>query len=62
MRTSLHLGSIAGIRIEVNFSWLIIFALLTFSLATGWFPQSVAHQSVALYWLTAAIAAILLFV
>jgi len=61
MRTSLYLGSIAGIRIEVNFSWLIIFALLTFSLATGWFPQSVPGQTVALYWITAVIAVVLLF-
>lgn len=61
MRTSLSLGSLAGIRIEVNFSWLIIFALLTFSLATGWFPASAPGQPVALYWLTAVVAVILLF-
>lgn len=61
MRSSLYLGSIAGIRIEVNFSWLIIFALMTFSLATLWFPQSVPRQSVPLYWLTAVVAVLLLF-
>lgn len=61
MRTSLYLGSIAGIRIEVNFSWLIIFALMTFSLATLWFPQTVSGQPVALYWITAVVAVLLLF-
>lgn len=61
MRTSLYLGSIAGIRIEVNFSWLIIFALLTFSLATVGFPGAVSRQPVALYWLTAVVAVLLLF-
>lgn len=61
MRTSVHLATIAGIRIDVNFSWLIIFALLTFSLATSWFPTSAPHQPVALYWLTAVVAVILLF-
>lgn len=61
MRTSLHIGTINGIRIEVHFSWLIIFVLLTFSLATGWFPATAPRQSVALYWLTAAIAVLLLF-
>ncbi len=61
MRTSVHLATIGGIRIEVNYSWLIIFALLTFTLATGWFPATASHQPVALYWLTAVVAVILLF-
>ncbi len=61
MRTSLHLGTIYGIRIEVHFSWLIVFVLLIFSLATGWFPATAPRQSVALYWLTATAAVILLF-
>ncbi len=61
MRTSLHLGTINGIRIEVHFSWLIVFVLLLFSLATGWFPATAPRQSVALYWLTALAAVILLF-
>lgn len=61
MRTSLHIGTISGIRIEVHISWLIIFMLLTFSLATGWFPLTASGQPVPLYWLTAVVAVILLF-
>ncbi|HZC04013.1 MAG TPA: site-2 protease family protein [Ktedonobacterales bacterium] len=61
MRTSLHIGTISGIRIEVHISWLIIFMLLTFSLATGWFPLTASGQSVPLYWLTAVVAVVLLF-
>lgn len=35
MRTDLRLGSLAGISIEINISWLIIVVLLTATLATG---------------------------
>ena len=61
MRTSLHLGSIAGIRIDVNFSWLIIFALLTFTLATGVFPGAALGYSTLSYWVAAVIAVLLFF-
>ena len=36
---SIPVARISGMRIEINFSWLIIFALLAASLAVGWFPQ-----------------------
>ena len=42
MRIALRLGSIGGIAIFVHFSWLLIFALVTFSLVAqfaGQFPQ-----------------------
>jgi len=61
MPGSLHLGRIAGIDIYINFSWLIIFVFLTWSLATGWFPQLYPGWSTATYWLVSAIAALLLF-
>ena len=61
MPGSLHLGKIAGINIEVNASWLIIFVLLTVSLATSWFPATVPHLSVGLYFVLGALASILLF-
>src|SRR5437016_12886520 len=62
MPGSLHLGRIAGIDIYINFSWLIIFVFLTWSLATGWFPQLYPGWSTATYWLVSAVAALLLFV
>ena len=49
-----------GIDIVVNWSWLIIFLLLTWSLATGVFPLWHPYWSQAVYWST-AIAAVLLF-
>ena len=61
MSGSLHLGTIAGIRISAHYSWLLILALFTVSLVTGWFPYTLPGLSVATYWLTGFVAACLLF-
>jgi Zn-dependent protease/CBS domain-containing protein len=57
---SITLGRIAGIRFGVNWSWLIVFALITWTLATGVFPDTNPGRSNAVY-VTMAIAAALLF-
>lgn len=57
----LRLGSIAGIDIAVDWSLLIVFLLVTFSLAAGVFPVWHPGWSAALAWGTAAAAALLLF-
>ena len=62
MPGSFRIGSIAGIGIEVNVSWLVILVLLTFSLAVSWFPATVPRQPVLVYWALGFIAALLLFV
>ncbi|MGH2459780.1 MAG: site-2 protease family protein, partial [Chloroflexota bacterium] len=59
---SLHLGRIRGIEIAVNWSWLIIFALLTWSLALFFFPPLFPGWSTATYWIAGAISSLLLFV
>lgn len=61
MSGSLHLGTIAGIRITAHYSWVIILILFTASLATGWFPQVIPGLASATYWLTGFVAASLLF-
>lgn len=61
MRTDMRLGSIAGISININVSWLIIVVLLTASLAMGWFPATVKGLPGWLYWATAVITALLFF-
>jgi Zn-dependent protease/CBS domain-containing protein len=40
MGSSLTLGKIAGIRIGVHWSWLVVFALLVWTLSTGVFPET----------------------
>jgi Zn-dependent protease/CBS domain-containing protein len=55
-----QLGRIAGIRIGVNWSWLIVFALIVWSLADGVFPSQNPGLSDGEY-IAMAIAAALLF-
>jgi Zn-dependent protease/predicted transcriptional regulator len=59
---ALQLGRIRGIAVAVHWSWLIIFVLLTWSLATNFFPPSFPSWSPATYWLVGAVSALLLFV
>lgn len=62
MAGSFRIGRIAGIRIEIHLSWLIILALLTGSLATGWFPYVLPGRAIGMYWAIGVAAAMLLFV
>lgn len=61
MRGSLRLGTIAGIGIEIHFSWFIIFGLVAMSLALDWFPGTVPGLAVSSYWIAGATASLLLF-
>jgi len=61
VRGSFVIGRIRGIDIEINFSWLLIFALMTYMLATSYFPLNYPDWGPALWWLLGASAALLLF-
>jgi Zn-dependent protease len=56
-----HLGTIAGFRIQIHPSWLIILVLLTSTLALGWFPQALPGQTTSVYWSAGFLATLLLF-
>jgi Zn-dependent protease/CBS domain-containing protein len=56
-----RLGSIRGIDVLADASLLILFLLITFSLATGVFPEWHPHWAAGLCWLTALGAALLFF-
>jgi Zn-dependent protease/CBS domain-containing protein len=60
---SIRLFRIAGIDVGVHISWLVIFGLVTWSLAVGVFPTAdgLQGQPAAVYWLLGAITAVLLF-
>ena len=61
MENTLRLGKIWGIPIGIHPSWYLIFALLTWSLATGIFPtQAPGFESVA-YWVLGALTSIMFF-
>jgi Zn-dependent protease/CBS domain-containing protein len=56
-----QLGRIAGIRIGVNWSWLIVFALIVWSLAVAVFPSQNPGFSDGEYVVLAVVAALLFF-
>ena len=60
-RSAISLGRILGIPIGVDYSWFLIFALLTWSLATSYFPVEFKNWPVAQYWIVGAVTVILMF-
>jgi Zn-dependent protease/CBS domain-containing protein len=58
---SFELGRIAGIRIGVNWSWVVVFALIVWSLAVGVFPSQNPGLSDGAYIAMALVAALLFF-
>jgi len=60
-RSTISLGRIFGIPIGVDYSWFLIFALLTWSLATGYYPAEFGNWPAAQYWIVGAVTVILLF-
>jgi Zn-dependent protease/CBS domain-containing protein len=59
--SSFHLGTIRGIRIGINWSLLVIFALIAWTLADGIFPRENPGLSQSTYVGMAVIAATLFF-
>ncbi len=60
-RSSISLGRILGIPIGLDYSWFLIFALLTWSLATSYFPAEFKGWPVTQYWIVGAVTVILMF-
>jgi Zn-dependent protease/CBS domain-containing protein len=62
MSPSFTIGRIGGITIGIHYTWLIAFALITWTLAAGFFPESFPGWDTLSYWTTGAVAALGLFV
>ena len=58
---SVSLFKLFGFEIKVDISWLILVALVTWSLASGLFPEYYKHLPVASYWWMGATGAVGLF-
>jgi Zn-dependent protease len=61
-RHNIPLGRILGIPIGLDYSWFVIFALLTWMLAGSYYPAEFKDWSPLLYWFMGALTAIMLFV
>jgi Zn-dependent protease/predicted transcriptional regulator len=58
---SFTIARIRGIAIEIHPSWIPVVALLAWSLAEGFFPETYERWSTAAYWAVGVVSAILLF-
>lgn len=61
MKSSLRLGKVLGIPIGVNYTWFIIFVMVTVSLATAYFPGRYGDWSRAAYWGVGLATSVLFF-
>jgi len=61
-RRTIPLFRILGIPIGLDYSWFVIFALITWMLAANYYPREFQNWSVPLYWFMGAFTAIMLFV
>ncbi len=57
----IEIFEVAGIQVAIDYSWLVIFALILWSLASGYFPGQYPGYSTANYWLVGLVASILFF-
>lgn len=62
MNRGLYIGRIFGVNIHIDWSWILIFLLVTWSLATGLFPAWHPDWSPGLRWGVAVAASLLFFV
>lgn len=62
LRSSFRIANIGGIDIGVHYTWFLIFFLLAWTLAAGFFPQQFPGLGTTIYWLMGFTASLLLFV
>src|ERR1700694_6046933 len=62
MNENLSLGRIAGIHVGLNWSLLVVAALIAWSLATGILPSSAPGQTSGAYWIAGAVSAVVFLV
>jgi Zn-dependent protease/predicted transcriptional regulator len=60
-RQDVPLGRILGIRIGLDYSWFLIFALFTWLLAQSYYPVKFKNWPSLLYWFMGVLTAIMLF-
>jgi Zn-dependent protease/CBS domain-containing protein len=60
-KSAIRLVKIAGIQIDIDYSWLIVFGLVLWSLAAGYFPQAYPGYATSQYWIIGLVAAVLFF-
>ena len=59
--TTMRLGRVFGVELKLDYSWFIIFVLVTWMLAGGHFPMMDPGWSQATYWLAGLVTSLLFF-
>jgi len=62
LQGSFRAGRVFGIDVEINVSWLLVFALFSFTLAQHYYPMFAPEFSPTVYWSMGIISTILIFV
>jgi Zn-dependent protease/CBS domain-containing protein len=61
MKTTWRIGKVFGININIDSSWLIIFALFIWSMAGTYFPQQYPRWPTWLHWAVGVVTSLLFF-
>ncbi len=61
-KQKIPLGKILGIPVFLDYTWFLIFALLSWTLAVNYFPHEFKNWPAAEYWVVGIITSIMLFV
>ena len=61
-RGGIRIARVFGVPVYIHFSWLVIFGLITWSLATGYFPARYPDLPASSYWAKGLVASLLFFV
>lgn len=59
---SIKIGKVSGIDIKLNYSWLFIFLIITWSLATTYLPSQYPGKGESFYWGIGAASALFLYI
>jgi Zn-dependent protease len=57
LKSRLEIIEVGGIPIRIHLSWLLVFGLVTWSLAAGYFPGEYPGWTAGSYWAIGAVSA-----
>jgi Zn-dependent protease/predicted transcriptional regulator len=58
---SLELFKVAGVQVEIDYSWIVIAILVWWSLSAGYFPRIYPGHAFTSYWIVGAVGTVLFF-
>jgi Zn-dependent protease/CBS domain-containing protein len=61
LRNSIRIARIGGIAINIHVSWILIFILVTWTLAGSYFPLNYPRWSLPLHWTVGVVTSVLFF-